>query len=344
MSPKRGTTINPPNRFEPLEWIPEEEEAAQPTAKLTRYVKDSSRTILSRNESPDVGFRWSLNPYRGCEHGCIYCYARPTHEFFGLSSGLDFETTIFVKTDAPGLLRQHLSHPDWQPEPIAIAGVTDAYQPVERRLKLTRQCLEVLLAFRNPAVIVTKNHLVTRDVDLLQKMAAFQGVGVYLSITTLDRELAGRMEPRTSVPKKRLAAIQSLSQAGIPTGVLVAPVVPGLTDHELPAILEAAYQAGARYAGYIVLRLPHSVKTLFLDWLARYYPEKKDKIVHRIEQMRGGALNDPRFGSRMLGKGIFADQIARLFTVSRKKLGYSEEGMPLSSDHFLRPDGQLRLF
>ncbi|RMG68563.1 MAG: PA0069 family radical SAM protein [Calditrichaeota bacterium] len=344
MTPKRGTFINPPNRFEPIELVREAEDESEQTAVSTRYFRDNSRTILACNESPDVGFRWSLNPYRGCEHGCIYCYARPTHEFFGLSSGLDFESKIFVKTEAAQLLKAALHRPDWNGETIAIGGVTDPYQPIERRLKITRQCLEVLLAYRNPTIIVTKNFLVTRDVDLLGELAQFQAAGVYVSITTLDRELAGRMEPRTSVPERRLAAIEALSRAGVPTGVLVAPVIPGLTDHELPTILQAARQAGAKYAGYIVLRLPHQVKTLFVDWLERHYPEKKGKVLHRIEQIRGGKLNDPRFGSRMRGEGIFAQQVAHLFTVTRKKLGYSEAGMQLSSAQFRRPGGQLSLF
>src|SRR5690242_3952957 len=256
-SAHRGAAENPPNRFEKIhlepdeDWNPEVDEDGGHLSGLRRqFFKDHSQTVIARNDSPDVGFQASLNPYRGCEHGCIYCYARPTHEFLGFSAGLDFESKIMVKEDAPDLLRKELSSPKWQPQVIFMSGVTDCYQPVERKLKLTRRCLEVLAEFRNPVFIVTKNHLVTRDIDLLVELAKHHAVGVFLSITTLDSELRKVMEPRTSPPAARLAALRELSGAGIPVGVNVAPIIPGLTDHEVPAILKAAAEAGATSAGY----------------------------------------------------------------------------------------------
>ena len=242
----RGAADNPPNRFEALAHAPDPE-AIDPDGPGpdTEFLKDPSRSLITYNDSPDVGFTASINPYRGCEHGCIYCYARPTHEYLGFSAGLDFETKILVKEDAPELLRRELSSPRWTPQVLAISGVTDPYQPVERRLELTRRCLEVLAEFRNPVAIITKNHLVTRDVDLLGELARHEAVAVYLSVTTLDPRLARTMEPRTSQPARRLAAIEALSRAGVPSGVLVAPVIPGLTDHEMPKIVAAAARAGA---------------------------------------------------------------------------------------------------
>jgi DNA repair photolyase len=303
----RGAPINPPNRFEPL-WYsrdPEWNDLEDPALE-TQFFRDTSRSIITYNDSPDVGFDASINPYRGCEHGCIYCYARPTHEYLGFSAGLDFESKILVKEDAPELLRRELSSPRWKPQVLAISGVTDSYQPIERRLQLTRRCLQVLAEFRNPVVIITKNHLVTRDVDVLGELAQYEAVRVFLSITTLDGGLGRVMEPRASHPLRRLAAIEMLSQAGVPTGVLVAPVIPGLTDHELPSIITAAVQAGARAAGYVTLRLPHGVGPLFEQWLTQHFPDRKDKVLHRIRAIRGGQLNDPRFSSRMRGEGIFA--------------------------------------
>src|SRR5262249_29963864 len=236
-------------------------------APATQFFRDSSRTIIARNDSPDVGFDASINPYRGCEHGCTYCYARPTHEYLGFSAGLDFETKIMVKEDAPELLRRELAAPRYQPKPLALSGVTDPYQPIERRLQLTRRCLEVLVEFRNPVVIVTKNHLVTRDADLLGELATRRAVAVFVSVTTLDADLARILEPRASSPPGRLDAVKELAELGIPVGVLVAPVIPGLTDHELPSILKAVASAGAISAGYVMLRLPHAVAVLFEQWL-----------------------------------------------------------------------------
>ena len=342
----RGAASNPPNRFETLslerdaDWDPEEEPLPR-----TQFFKDRTSTIISRNDSPDIGFETSINPYRGCEHGCIYCYARPFHEYLGFSSGLDFESKIMVKEDAPKLLRKEMSSPRWKPQLIALSGVTDCYQPVERKLKLTRGCLEVLAEFRNPVTIVTKNFLVTRDIDYLSDLARYEAAAVYISLTTLDSELRKVMEPRTSPPAARLAAISALSKAGIPVGVLLAPVIPGLTDHEIPQLLEAAAKAGAREAGYIVLRLPHAVAPLFEQWLQTHFPDKKDKVLNRVRGMRGGRLNDPAFGKRMRGEGIFAEQISRMFEVARRKAGLTERMPELSTKAFRRPTGtQLEFF
>jgi DNA repair photolyase len=343
----RGAAANPRNRFEPLTVLPDAE-ARDPDdpGPETRFLRDATRTIIARNESPDIGFDASVNPYRGCEHGCIYCYARPTHEYLGFSAGLDFETRILVKLDAARLLRRELSSAHWQPQVLVFSGVTDCYQPAERRLRITRACLEVLAEFRNPVGIVTKNHLVTRDSDLLAELAAAQAAVVNVSITTLDPKLQRVMEPRTSIPAKRLAAVEALSRAGIPVRVLVAPVIPGLTDHELPAILKAAAAAGARSAGFVMLRLPFAVKDLFSDWLERHFPERQNKVLNRIREMRGGKLNDPNFGSRMRGEGEIADQIGALFQAAKRKAGFPDDVLPLSTAAFRRPRraGQLGLF
>ncbi len=274
------------------------------------------------------------------------CYARPTHEYLGLSAGLDFETKIFVKKDAPELLRREIASPRWEPKVLAMSGVTDPYQPVERRLRLTRRCLEVLTEFRNPVAIITKSHMVTRDIDLLGELARHGAAAVNLSITTLRRDLQRVMEPRTSIPEKRLEAIRKVSEAGIPAGVLVAPVIPGLTDHEMPQILERAAEAGAVRAGYVVLRLPYAVEELFENWLERHFPDRKDKVLNRLRSLRGGALYDSRFGVRMGGEGPFADQIRRMFEVACGKSGLNRVSLELSTASFRRPrtENQLGLF
>ena len=338
----RGAAGNPQNRFESTRTVrePDWNDPDDP-APSTRFLKDSTRTIIAYNESPDVGFEASINPYRGCEHGCSYCFARPTHEYLGLSAGLDFETTILVKDDAPGLLRRELSSKKWQPKVIAMSGVTDPYQPVERRLRLTRRCLEVLAEFRNPVVIITKNYLVTRDTDLLGELARHNAAAAYLSITTLDGNLARNLEPRASEPQRRLAAIEVLTQAGIPAGVMVAPVIPGLTDHELPSIIEAAASAGAKSAGYVPLRLPFNLAEQFEEWLARHAPGKKEKVLNRIRSIRGGRLNDPNFVSRMEGEGAFAEQIDSLFSLACRKAGFTG-GPQLSTAAFRPPAGPQR--
>lgn len=333
----RGAAHNPPNRFDPISVEREAWTDAEDPAPETRFYRDATRSIIATNNSPDVGFDASVNPYRGCEHGCVWCYARPTHEFFGLSAGLDFETKIFVKEDAPELLRRQLVSPKWEPRVLAMSGVTDPYQPVERRLQITRRCLEVLAEFRNPVAIITKNHLVTRDIDVLQRLALHRAAAVNLSITTLRRSLQRVMEPRTSIPAKRLEAIRRLANAGIPVGVNVAPVIPGLTDHEMPKILESAAEAGATKANYIMLRLPYAVKGLFEDWLGRHFPERQAKILNRLQSLRGGRLNDPRFGSRMRGDGPYAEQVRQVFEVSCRKYGLNRVSIELSTAAFRRP-------
>ncbi len=331
----RGAASNPPGRFERLH-VERDGWTEDDPSPRTELLDDATRSILSRNDSPDVGFGVGLNPYRGCEHGCAYCFARPFHEYLGFSAGLDFETKILVKRRAPELLRAALASPRWKPEPIMMSGVTDPYQPVERRLGITRGCLEVLTEARNPVSIVTKSHGVTRDVDLLSELARHRASAVVLSITTLGNEVQRVMEPRASTPSRRLDAVRRLSEAGVPVGVNVAPVVPGLTDHELPAILEAAADAGATFAGMIVLRLPWGVKDLFEEWLARHFPDRKDKVLNRIRELGGGRLYDNRFGERGRGRGPWAEQLHTLFDVTRARHGFGS--FPeLSTAAFRRP-------
>ncbi len=341
----RGSAENPANRFEKIELEPTAEEISEGISPETVFYKDTTRSIITYNDSPDVGFDAGINPYRGCEHGCIYCYARPTHEYLGLSLGLDFESRIFVKEDAPALLRKELSSPKYVPDTIVISGNTDCYQPAERRFRLTRACLEVLSEFRNPAGIITKNHLVTRDIDVLKGFTEWDGVMVAVSITTLDPELKRVMEPRTSEPRLRLRAIEELSENGIPVIVMVAPVIPGLTDHEIPNIIKSASEAGARSAGFVMLRLPYGVSDLFTSWLGRHFPERKEKVLARIRSVRGGKLNSPEFHDRMRGKGVFAEQARELFEVACRKAGFNGSRIELSTAHFRRPGGtQLDLF
>jgi DNA repair photolyase len=341
----RGAAANPPNRFERLHYQRDFETSdGDDPAPATQFFRDASRSIIATNDSPDVGFAASINPYRGCEHGCVYCYARPTHEYLGFSAGLDFESRIMVKEDAPELLRRELASPRWKPQPLGVSGVTDPYQPVERRLGLTRRCLEVLVAFRNPAVIITKSRLVTRDLDLLTELVAHRAVAVFISVTTLDGSLARLLEPRAAQPSGRLDAIEQLARAGVPTGVMVAPVIPGLTDHEMPAIVAAAVQRGARYAGYTPLRLPLAVATLFEQWLTQHFPERQERVLGRLRAMRGGKLNDARFGTRMRGEGVFADLLADLFEVACRKAGIAGQSPELSTAAFRRPGAQPLLF
>ena len=339
----RGAASNPANRFELLTVESEPDPDNEGRTVPTQLFRERSRAIIAHNDSPDIGFSASINPYRGCEHGCVYCYARPTHEYLGWSAGLDFETKIVVKEDAPVLLRKELSSPRWEPQVIALSGVTDCYQPVERKLRLTRGCLEVLADFRNPVGIVTKNRLVCRDIDLLQELARHDAAVVFVSLSTLDDELAARLEPRATRPAGRLAAISELAKAGVPVGVLTAPVIPGLTDHELPALLRAAADAGATSAGFVLLRLPHGVGPLFDDWLQRHYPQRRDKVLSRIRETRGGQLSDPRFGSRMRGEGPIAKQIHDLFALGCRRAGIMGRRPPLSTAAFRRPGVVQRL-
>ena len=334
----RGSAGTPANRFEKLhlerdaDWDP-----AEDSAPATQFLKDTTSKIITFNDSPDVGFEASINIYRGCEHGCIYCFARPTHEYLGFSAGLDFETRIMVKENAPALLRQELSSPKWKPQVVAMSTVTDCYQPIERKLQLARRCLEVFAEFRNPVGIITKNYLVTRDIDLLSDLARDNAAAVNISVTTLDATLTPKLEPRASLPNHRLAAIEALSRAGVPVGVLVAPVIPGLTDHEIPAIIAAAVKAGAKWAGYVPVRLPFAVKDLFEDWLGRHFPERKDKVLNHIRAIRRGRLNDPNFGTRMRGEGILADQLEALFAVACRKAGLPDTRSELSVSAFRVP-------
>ena len=339
----RGAASNPKNRFERLDYAPDPDFEADPdpdddprATVPTLLYRDPARSLIAYNDSPDVGFDAGINAYRGCEHGCAYCFARPFHEYLGLSAGLDFETRLLIKEDAPAILRRELDGRNWKPQVIGMSGVTDPYQPVERRLGLTRGCLEVLLAHRNPVVVITKNHLVTRDADLLSELARHQAAAVLLSVTTLDGPLCRRLEPRASRPERRLAAIATLAAAGVPVGVLAAPVIPGLTDHELPAILAACARAGATFAGYVLLRLPHGVKEIFTDWLEAHEPGKKEKVLARVREVRGGALYDSRFGARIEGSGVHAEQIARLFAVACRKAGLATEKPALSTAAFRR--------
>jgi DNA repair photolyase len=346
----RGASWSPPNRFEKLHVDLSDGDVAhvdpsddEKPAPQTQFIRDDTKTIIARNQSPDVGFETSINPYRGCEHGCIYCFARPTHEYLGFSAGLDFESKIVVKHTAPQLLEAELSSPKWKPQVLMMSGVTDCYQPVERKLRLTRSCLEVLAKFRNPVGILTKNRLVTRDIDVLAELARHNAVAVNLSVTTLDLDLQRIMEPRTSVPAARLDAVAQLRSANIPVGVMVAPVIPGINDQEIPAIVTACAGAGAQFAGYVLLRLPWAVAPLFERWLDEHFPERKAKVLERVRHTRGGErLYDSRWRKRQIGEGIFAKQIATMFEVSCRRAGLGESPK-LSTASFRRPNEQLKL-
>src|SRR5437870_4889466 len=356
----RGASWSPANRFEKLhvdlsdvDVVQADREDEPPLngddvskdrrRRETQFFRDGTKTIITHNNSPDVGFETSLNPYRGCEHGCIYCYARPTHEYLGFSAGLDFESKIMVKTNAPELLRAELESPRWEPQTLVLSGVTDPYQPIERKLRITRGCLEVLAKFKNPVAIITKNRLVTRDIDLLCELAKYNAVAVNLSVTSLDPNLQRVLEPRTSSPQARLDAIKQLRSAGIPTGVMVAPVIPGLTDHEIPRILDRCAEAGAQFAGYTVVRLPWAVAPLFEHWLEEHFPDRKEKVLGRIRHLRGNRLNNSLWHTRMTGEGIFAEQIASLFKVTCGHAGIGERPT-LSTAAFHRTKEQLKLF
>jgi DNA repair photolyase len=351
----RGSPLTPPNRFERQHHEPDPEAAPAPDDDSpgearrvpTQFLPDATRSLIVANDSPDVGFRYSINPYRGCEHGCAYCYARPGHEYLGMNAGLDFETQILVKHEAPALLREDLNRPNWRGEVIAISGVTDCYQPAERRFRLTRGCLEVLSEAHQACGIVTKNSLMLRDLDLLVSLARRRLAHVYVSVTTLDAQLARSLEPRTSPPAKRLEAIARLAEASVPVGVMAAPIIPGLNDQELPAILAAARSAGAVGAGYTLLRLPLAVRPIFEDWLQRHRPLQARRILGRIRDTRGGRLNDSQFGRRMRGQGEYAATIAATFKAFARKLGL-DRGLPeLDTSQFRPPrsaSGQQRLF
>lgn len=350
----RSAEVAPPNRFLPIhveadfEQLAGDDELLAPERRVrTQFFEDASQSIIASNDSPDIPFRYSVNPYRGCEHGCVYCYARPGHEYLGFNAGLDFESRIMVKTRAPQLLRDALCKPSWNGDFLAVSGVTDCYQPAERHFRLTRRLLEVAVEVRQAIGIVTKNALVARDVDLLAPLAAQRLTEVFVSITTLDAELARTMEPRTSTPAAKLQAIRTLSAAGVPTRVMIAPVVPGLTDHEIPQIMEAAAEAGATGAGYILLRLPLAVEPIFLDWLARNYPDKRERVESLVRQTRDGKLYRAEWGTRMRGTGNYAEQIKQSFNVFRRKFGLDRPPPEFDLTLFRPPrasNGQTTLF
>src|SRR6267142_2124842 len=329
-------------------WTPEEKDAAELQTSVT---EERARSIISRNDSPDIGFAQSINPYRGCEHGCIYCYARPSHAYLELSPGLDFETKLFAKTNAAELLRAELSKPGYVPSPIAIGANTDCYQPIERKFRITRQILEVLAECEHPFTLVTKSALVERDLDLLAPMAKKNLVKVFVSIGSLDRALARKLEPRAASPQRRMDVLRNLAQAGVPCGVMVAALIPGLNDKTLEEVLEAASAAGAAEAAYVIMRLPNELKELFKEWLAAHYPERAGHVISIVRQMRGGRDNDPRFGSRMTGTGLFAELIEKRFDIACRRFGLNGHGAgrkppSLDCSRFRPPSaaGQMPLF
>ncbi len=342
----RGAGLNPGNRFERVrlsvlgefldEEVAERYREGLPAEQQvpTTVFRDATRTIINRVDSPDLNFRWTLNPYRGCEHGCVYCYARPTHETLGFSCGLDFETKIVAKMEAPQMLARELDAPGWKGETIGMSGVTDCYQPIERRLRVTRGCLEAMGERNQPVFIVTKNRLVTRDIDVLSSLARVRAAGVAVSLTTLNADVARKMEPRASSPRDRLGAMRALADAGVPVVVMTAPIVPGLNDHEIPALLKAAADSGASGAGFVMLRLPYQIKAVFLDWLSREFPERAARVESGVRAMRGGALNDARWGSRFRGEGVKAEQIKATFDLFRARYGLDRRGEGLSSAAF----------
>lgn len=339
----RGAVSNRSGRYEAYQHIATFDgwEQATPAAEenrpATSVLRDSSRRMIARNQSPDVPFDRSLNPYRGCEHGCIYCFARPTHAWLGLSPGLDFETRLFAKPDAAELLRAELANPRYRPSTLALGTATDPYQPIERGLEITRSLLAVLKETRHPVAIVTKSPLVTRDLDLLAPMAELGVVRVLISVTTLDGDLARRMEPRAAAPKRRLEAIAKLAEAGVPVGVLAAPMIPALNDAELERILEAAAEAGARTAGYCLLRLPLEIKDLFEEWLEAHYPDRKAKVLKLVRETRGGKLYESAWGLRMRGRGVYAELLEKRFRQACKKTGLDRGEWALDETRFRHP-------
>jgi len=343
----RGAVSNRSGRFEPETrsavddgWaVPDEDEL--PPLRTTVSV-DTARHVITRNDSPDIGFDRSINPYRGCEHGCIYCFARPTHAYLGLSPGLDFESRLFAKPDAAACLRAELAKPGYRPRPIAFGTNTDPYQPLERRLKITRQLFEVLAETKHPLTIVTKSDLVLRDLDILVPMAKENLVSVALSLTTLDPKLARIMEPRAAAPRRRLAAIEKLAEAGVPVSAMTAPLIPAINDHELEALLEAAARAGASGAAYVLLRLPLEIKELFEEWLDTHFPDRKKRVLDLIRQTRGGRLYDSRFGLRQSGEGPYAELLAKRFRTAARKLALDEPRPPLELGKFVAPPADVR--
>ncbi|WP_421830147.1 PA0069 family radical SAM protein [Larkinella sp.] len=344
----RGAQFNAPNRFQALRIEPDEDQNVpdddfpEPTVR-TQFYEENPKQIVSRPNSPDIGFIASVNPYMGCEHGCIYCYARNSHEFWGFSAGLDFESKIMVKKNAPVLLEKEFLSKNYQPEVIHLSGNTDCYQPAERRFQLTRRILELCLMYRNPVSIITKNALILRDKDLLQQLAAHNLVMVLITITTLDDKLRMLMEPRTVTAKRRLQVVAELTKAGIPVGVMTAPIIPGLTDQEIPKLIEAAARHGASCAGYTIVRLNGAIGPLFEDWIRKNYPDRADKVLNQIRECHGGQLNDSRFGTRMSGEGKYAEQIRQFHDIALQKYIPNHAFPKLDTTRFLRKR-QLDLF
>jgi DNA repair photolyase len=346
----RGATLNPQNRYEKNTRVEVDDgwdllEEELPPLKTTVTIQQS-RTIISRNDSPDIPYGQSINPYQGCEHGCIYCYARPSHAYLDLSPGVDFETKLFAKPNAAQMLREELAHPKYKCSLIVLGSNTDPYQPIEREWKVTRKILEVLLDCKHPVAIITKAARVEDDIDILSELAKYNLVRVNCSVTTLDHELARRLEPRATAPKRRLQAIENLANANIPVGVMAAPMIPALNDCDMEAILEAASNAGATTAGYTVVRLAYELKELFRDWLKQHYPLKAEHVMSIIQQMRGGKDYDSTFGQRMHGTGNFAELLEQRFQIACQRFGLNRERIPLATEHFQPPslNGQMKLF
>ncbi|MGN6511085.1 MAG: PA0069 family radical SAM protein [Chitinophaga sp.] len=343
----RGAQVNPKNKYLAAEYAQEHPEGIDEWWQAdvpTQIFEEHAKTVVNKVDSPDVGMWYSMNPYQGCEHGCIYCYARNSHQYWGFSAGLDFERKIVAKTNAPELLKKFLNNKKWVPKPISLSGNTDCYQPLERKMWLTRQLLEVAWEYRQPVGIITKNSLVLRDKYILQKMAEHKLVCVYVSITSLQEELRQKMEPRTATAAQRLKVVRELSELGIPVGVMTAPIVPGLNDHEIPRLLEQSAENGAKFAGYTVVRLNDAVKIIFNDWLYKNFPDRAEKVWHLIESMHGGKVNDSDFGRRMRGEGNIAELIRQQFRLQVKRLGMNQEKFEFNTELFQRPNSQLRLF
>ena len=343
----RGAQFNPHNRFAAKDYVKEHDEGIdewEEEDQKTSFIFGKSKSIVNKVDSPDVGMMYSLNPYQGCEHGCTYCYARNAHEYWGFSAGLDFERKIIVKQDAPALFKKFLERKSWDASVISLSGNTDCYQPAERKFRITRQLLEIALEYKQPIGMITKNALILRDIDILQEMAKLNLCTVYVSINSLNEQLRQKMEPRTTTAKQRLKIVEEMSKAGIPMGVMVAPLVPGLSDHEIPAILKTIANCGAIGAGYTVVRLNGAIGGIFEDWLRKNYPDRFDKVWHMIQSCHGGNVNDSRFGDRMRGDGNIAQLIKDSFRLHCRLNGLNEKKIELDSSLFQVPKPQLRLF
>ena len=342
----RGAQIKTPNRFLKAAYVTDHIEGLDEpmfSSPQTQVFYENAKTVVNKVPSPDLSMMYSINPYQGCEHGCIYCYARNTHEYWGFNAGLDFESKIIVKKNTPELVEKFIMRPDWSPLPLSVSGNTDCYQPLERKLEITRGILKVLAKYRHPVGMITKNSLVTRDIDLLQDLAQDNLVHVYISITTLNEDLRRTMEPRTASSQKRLSTLEQLSKADVPVGVMCAPIIPGLNQHEIPAIIKAAADHGARTAGITIVRLNGAIGGIFEDWLRKNFPDRFDKVWHQICDMHGGQVNDSQFGRRMSGEGTYADIVHKLFRTSRKRY-MGERSMPAYDLTKFRKNGNLSLF